>query len=131
MRALIAVIVLVLAGARVACAQDPSSAGQGYPAKPVRIIVPFTAGGPNDLVVRPVAPKLQELVGQPIVIDYRAGANGIIGSELVARSPPDGYTLLVISSSFTINPSTQAKLPFDPIRDFAAVSSLAAKLTPQ
>jgi tripartite-type tricarboxylate transporter receptor subunit TctC len=126
MRALLAVIVLVLAGGRVACAQDPStSSGQSYPSKPVRIIVPFTPGGPNDLVARPVAPKLQELMGQPIVIDYRAGANGIIGSELVAKSPPDGYTLLVISSSFTINPSTQAKLPFDPIRDFAAVSSLA------
>jgi hypothetical protein len=75
--------------------------------------------------VRPVSQKLYELLGQPFVVDYRAGANGIIGSDLVAKSAPDGYTLLVISSSFTINASTYAKLPFDPLRDFAAVSSLA------
>ena len=98
---------------------------QEYPAKPVRIIVPFPPGGPNDLVVRPLAPKLQELFGQPFIIDNRAGANGIIGTEAVAKSAPDGHTLLVISSSFSINPSTYAKLPFDPIRDFAPVSSLA------
>ena len=96
-----------------------------FPAKAVRIIVPFAPGGPNDLAVRPVAQKLHELLGQPFVIDYRAGANGIIGTELVAKSAPDGYTLLVISSSFTINASTYAKLPFDPIRDFAPVSSIA------
>ena len=98
---------------------------QEYPVKAVRIIVPFAPGGPNDLSVRPVAQKLYEFLGQPFVIDYRAGANGIIGSELVAKSPPDGYALLIISSSFTINASTYAKLPFDPLRDFAPVSSIA------
>jgi tripartite-type tricarboxylate transporter receptor subunit TctC len=98
---------------------------QDYPLKPVRVIVPFTPGGPNDLAVRPVAPKLQELLGQPFIVDYRAGANGIIGSELVAKSPPDGYALLVVSSSFAINASTYAKLPFDPLRDFAPVSPMA------
>ena len=98
---------------------------QDYPTKPVRIIVPFAPGGPNDLAVRPVAQKLYELLGQPFVIDYRAGANGIIGCELVAKSPPDGYSMVVISSSFSINSSTYAKLPFDPIRDFAPVGSLA------
>jgi len=97
---------------------------QSYPSKPVRIIVPFAPGGPNDSAVRPLAQKLQELLGQPFVVDYRAGANGIIGTEYVAKSPPDGYTLLVISSSFTINTATYAKLPFDPIRDFAVVSSI-------
>ncbi len=98
---------------------------QEYPVKPVRVIVPFAPGGPNDLAVRPVAPKLQELLGQPFVVDYRAGANGIIGSELVAKSPPDGYALLVISSSFAINASTYAKLPFDPLRDFAPAGPIA------
>src|SRR5690349_19067639 len=98
---------------------------QEYPTKPVRFVVPFPPGGPNDLVVRIIAPKLQELVGQPFIVDNRAGANGIIGSEQVAKSAPDGYTLLVISSSFTINPSTYAKLPFDPLRDFSVVTSLA------
>jgi tripartite-type tricarboxylate transporter receptor subunit TctC len=110
---------IALAAAQLAPAQE-------YPSKPVRIIVPFAPGGPNDLAVRPLAPKLQELLGQPFIIDYRAGANGIIGSEMVAKSPPDGYMLLVISSSFTINASTYAKLPFDPLRDFAPVSSIAA-----
>ena len=117
-RACFAVIVLLLAVGRLSSAQE-------YPAKAVRIIVPFAAGGPNDLSVRPVAQKLYEFLGQPFIIDYRTGANGIIGSELVARSAPDGYTLLVISSSFTINASTYAKLPFDPLRDFAPVSSIA------
>ena len=98
---------------------------QEYPLKAVRVIVPFAPGGPNDLAVRPVAQKLYELLGQPFVIDYRAGANGIIGCDLVAKSAPDGYTLVVVSSSFTINASTYAKLPFDPLRDFAPVGSLA------
>jgi tripartite-type tricarboxylate transporter receptor subunit TctC len=97
---------------------------QEYPAKPVRIIVPFPPGGPNDLVIRPVAPKLQEYLGQPFIVDNRAGANGIIGSEVVAKAPPDGYSLLVISSSFTINPSTYAKLPFDVLKDFVPISAL-------
>jgi tripartite-type tricarboxylate transporter receptor subunit TctC len=98
---------------------------QEFPTKAVRVIVPFAPGGPNDLAVRPVAQKLYEFLGQPFVIDYRAGANGIIGCELVAKAPPDGYTMVVISSSFSINSSTYAKLPFDPIRDFTPVGSLA------
>jgi tripartite-type tricarboxylate transporter receptor subunit TctC len=111
-------IAALLLGACVVHAQD-------YPTKPVRVIVPFPPGGPNDLVVRPVARKLQEMLGQPFVVDNRAGANGIIGTELVAKSPPDGHALLVISSSYTINPSTHAKLPFDPLKDLAPVTSLA------
>jgi tripartite-type tricarboxylate transporter receptor subunit TctC len=117
-RAILAAIAFLPAGSPFAHAQD-------YPTKAVRIIVPFAPGGPNDLAVRPVAQKLYELMGQPFVIDYRAGANGIIGCDLVAKSPPDGYTMAVISSSFTINASSYAKLPFDPVRDFAPVSSIA------
>lgn len=101
------------------------AAAQGYPAKPVRIIVPFTAGGPNDSVLRPLSQKLHELLGQPFVLDYRPGGNAIIGTDYVAKSSPDGYTLLIISSTFTINTATYAKLPFDAMRDFAAVSSIA------
>ena len=115
-RALCAALMLAL----VHCAQ-----AQDYPAKAVRIIVPFAPGGPNDLAVRPVAQKLFEFLGQPFVIDYRAGANGIIGCDLVAKSAPDGYTMVVISSSFSINSSTYAKLPFEPLRDFTPVGSLA------
>ena len=111
-------IMLALAGIRPVFAQE-------FPAKAVRIIVPFAPGGPNDLAARPVAQKLYEYLGQPFVIDYRAGANGIIGCDLVAKSTPDGYALAVISSSFSINASTYAKLPFDPVRDFAPAGSLA------
>lgn len=118
MRFLLKALLLLLAIGGYADAQE-------YPVKPVRVIVPFAPGGPNDLAIRPVAPKLQEMLGQPFVVDNRAGANGIIGSELVAKSPPDGYALLVVSSSFVINASTYAKLPFDPLRDFAPVSPIA------
>ncbi len=109
----------------VGVAVSMQSAAAEYPERPVRCIVPFAAGGPNDLAVRPLAQKLQEVLGQPFVVDYRAGANGVIGTDYVAKSPPDGYTLLVISSSFTINTAMAAKLPFDSLRDFAAVSSIA------
>ena len=95
-RTVIAAMVLLPAAAGIAYAQE-------YPAKAVRVIVPFAPGGPNDLAVRPVAQKLYEFLGQPFVIDYRAGANGIIGCDMVAKSPPDGYALVVISSSFTIS----------------------------
>lgn len=102
-----------------------AATAQDYPVKPVRTVVGFAPGGPADLVVRPVAQKLHEMLGQPFVIDYRAGANGVIGSEVVAKSAPDGYTLLATTSGFTMNPNTFAKLPFDTIKDFAPVSLTA------
>ena len=107
------------------CVAGGIASAQDYPVKPIRTIVGFAPGGPADLVVRPVAQKLYEILGQPVVIDYRAGANGVIGAELVAKSPPDGYTLLATTSGFTMNPNTFAKLPFDTIRDFAPVSLTA------
>ena len=99
---------------------------QDYPSKPVRVIVGFAPGGPADLVVRPMAQKLHEIYGQPMIIDYRAGANGVIATEIVAKSPPDGYTLLATTSGFSMNPVTFAKLPFDTLRDFAPVSLTAS-----
>ena len=101
------------------------AAAQDYPSKPVRIIIAFSAGGPNDAVMRPLAQRLQELLGQPFVIDYRPGANGVIGTDHVAKSPPDGYTLLAVSSSLPVNAATSAKQPYDLARDFAGVSSVA------
>ncbi len=98
---------------------------QSYPAKPVRVVVPFTPGGPNDAVLRPLTQKLHELLGQPFVFDYRPGGSAIIGTDYVAKAPPDGYTLLIISSTFTINTATFAKLPYDAVRDFAAISPIA------
>lgn len=98
---------------------------QEFPAKAVRVVVSFPAGGPNDLTARPIAQKLSEITGQPFVMDYRPGANGIIGTEAVAKAPPDGYTILIISSSYTINPSTYAKLPFDTLRDLVGIGPIA------
>jgi tripartite-type tricarboxylate transporter receptor subunit TctC len=103
-----------------------SAAAQEYPVKPVRVIIGFAPGGPADLVVRPVAQKLYEYFGQPMVIDYRAGANGVIAADVVAKSPPDGYTLLATTSGISMNPVTYAKLPFDTLKDLAPVSLTAS-----
>ncbi len=102
-----------------------SAWAQEFPVKPLRVIVGFAPGGPSDLVVRPVAQKLHEILGQPVVVDYRPGANMVIASELVAKSAPDGYTLLATTSAFTMNPVTHAKLPYDTQRDFAPISLTA------
>jgi tripartite-type tricarboxylate transporter receptor subunit TctC len=115
-------IATIMAVALCACA---AAGAQDYPAKPVRVIVGFAPGGPADLVVRPVAQKLHEFYGQPMVIDYRAGANGVIATEIVGKSAPDGYTLLATTSGFSMNPVTYAKLPFDTLKDFAPVTLTA------
>jgi tripartite-type tricarboxylate transporter receptor subunit TctC len=95
---------------------------QAYPSKAVRMIVPFPPGGGTDYTARLIGQKLSELWGQPVVIENRPGASTIIGSELVVKSPPDGYTLLMGSTNHTINPSLIAKLPYDTIRDFAPIT---------
>jgi tripartite-type tricarboxylate transporter receptor subunit TctC len=107
------------------CLWSPAIA-QPYPAKMVRVIVPFAAGGTPDVVGRLVAQQLSTQTGRSFVVENRAGADGVIGAQAVADAPPDGYTLLVTSSSFVINPSFHKTLPFDVIRDFAPVSNLAA-----
>src|SRR5688572_14509778 len=98
------------------------TAPAAYPEKPVRLVVPSVPGGGTDTTMRILAPKLGELLGQQIVIDNRGGAAGNIGAEAVARSAPDGYTLLAVVSSHTINPHLMAKVPFDIERDFAPIS---------
>jgi len=114
---------LALSGAAdLALAQVPSK----FPSRPVRIVVPYPAGGPIDILTRPLAQKMNEGMGHPVVVDNRAGANGIIGIENVAKSPADGYSIVVGSAgSFAINPNVYAKLPFDVVRDFAPVSLFA------
>jgi tripartite-type tricarboxylate transporter receptor subunit TctC len=101
---------------------QPTFAQQAYPLKPIRIISPFAAGGGNDAFLRTLAPKLTENLKQQIIIDTRAGANGIVGTELAARAAPDGYTLVLIPSNHTVNATLYAKLPYDSIRDFTPVS---------
>ncbi len=96
---------------------------QSYPTKPLRFVVPFAAGGGSDLVARTVAQKISEALGQSVIVDNRPGAAGTIGADLVAKSPPDGHTLLLGSNGpLAINPSLYAKLPYDAARDFAPVS---------
>ena len=99
---------------------------QSYPSKTIRIVVPFAPGGNVDINARAVAPGLTELLGQPVVVDNRAGAGGMIGSEIVAKSPPDGYTLLMASNSvYSVAPNVYAKPLYHPIRDFAAISGIS------
>src|SRR5262245_52476304 len=99
---------------------------QPYPSKPVRVIVPFAAGGTPDLVGRIISQQLAAQTGQTFVVDNRPGADGVVGAQTVAEAPPDGYTLLVTSSSFVVNPSFHKKMPFDVVRDFEPVSNIAA-----
>jgi tripartite-type tricarboxylate transporter receptor subunit TctC len=99
---------------------------QTYPSKPIRIVVGYSAGGGNDLIARIIAVKLQDKLGQPVVVDNKPGAQSIIAAELVAKSPPDGYTLLIAPSGpLTINPAVFSKLPYNPEKDFAPISMLA------
>jgi len=119
---------IVLATVIVLVAAGPwgQAYSQAYPAKPVRVIVPFPAGGGADIYARVVGRKLSENLGQSVVVDNRAGASGIIGCEVVARSTPDGYTLLMgTTGTHTTNPAVFAKLPYDPLRDFAPISLVA------
>ncbi|MHB8771859.1 MAG: Bug family tripartite tricarboxylate transporter substrate binding protein [Syntrophales bacterium] len=116
--ALAALLILVLVIAAPAPAQT-------YPEKPIRIIVAYTPGGGNDIAARLIAPKLSEALGQPVIVENRPGAGTNIGQELVARSAPDGYTLLLASPAVTINPSLYKNLPYNALRDMTGVSMFA------
>jgi tripartite-type tricarboxylate transporter receptor subunit TctC len=98
---------------------------QSYPAKPIRVIVPFAPGGANDITIRTLNIRLPALLGQSLIIDNRPGAGGNIGAELTAKSPPDGYTLLIANNSLIMNASLYRKLPYDPFRDFVPISMTA------
>lgn len=98
---------------------------QTYPVKPVRMIVPFAPGGNTDIIARIVAPEMSKALGQQIVIENRGGAGSMIGTDLAAKSAPDGYTLLMVSAAHVINPAMVKNLPFDPVRSFAAISKVA------
>jgi tripartite-type tricarboxylate transporter receptor subunit TctC len=102
------------------------SSAQTYPTRPVRLIVPFGAGGPTDVIARLVAQKLSERWGQQVYIENLPGAGGNTGVATVARAPADGYTILVVSTGFMVNPSMYAKVPYDPIKDFAPITLVAA-----
>jgi tripartite-type tricarboxylate transporter receptor subunit TctC len=114
---------LLLASAFAPAPARAQSGAGNYPNRPVRLIIPFPPGGSNDILGRILAARFSERFGQQMVTENRPGADGIIGSDLVAKSPPDGYTLLVISTSFAINPASN-RVPYDAVKDFAAVGML-------
>jgi tripartite-type tricarboxylate transporter receptor subunit TctC len=103
----------------------PASA-QTYPARPIRLIVPFAAAGPTDVIARIVAQKLSDAWGHQIYTENIPGAGGNTGIAMVAKAPPDGYTILVVSTGFIVNPSMYAKVPYDPIKDFSPITLVAA-----
>ncbi len=115
---------ILLAGTVLSCLAC-TAAAQGYPAKTVRMIVPFPPGGNTDIIARIVVPKMAEDLGQQIIIDNRGGAGSIIGTEIASKAPPDGYTLLMVSAAHVMNPSVTKKLPYDSIRDFTPISVVA------
>ena len=112
----------------IAAALAGSSAfanAQAYPTRPIRLVVPYPAGGGGDLLARPLAQSLTETLGQQVIVENRGGAGGNLGMELVAKSPPDGYTLVLgLTAQFAVNPSLYPKLPYDPAKDFAPVTLL-------
>jgi tripartite-type tricarboxylate transporter receptor subunit TctC len=110
----------------IALLASTASPAQKYPDRPVRVLVPFPAAGGTDILARMFLQKVSERLGANFVIDNRAGAGGTIGTEIVSKAPPDGYTILICSSSHTINPSVYKKLGYDPIRDFAPITMLAS-----
>ena len=114
----LSVVLLITAG---------GSNAQPYPTKSIRLIVPFAPGGSTDALARAVGQKLGDNFGQQIVVDNRTGANGNIGTEMAAKASPDGYTLLMaFDATMVINPSAYSKLPFDPVKDFAPITKVAA-----
>jgi tripartite-type tricarboxylate transporter receptor subunit TctC len=119
-----AALALVTASLAPASIQAAIAAGVDYPVKPIRVIVPYAAGGGTDTTARIIAQKLTGKWGQSVVVDNRPGAAGIVGSDIVAKATPDGYTLLVVAGAHAINPSLYAKLPYDTVKDFASAAFL-------
>lgn len=117
--AVVAALLLSYPGASVA------QSAAAYPTKPIRFVVPWAPGAGLDILARTIAPKMTEALGQQVIVDNRPGASSIIGTEMVARATPDGYTLILASNNHAINSALFAKVPFDPVKDFAAVGGVA------
>ena len=114
--------------AAAAALLSAAAGAQQYPVKPVRVVIPWPPGGSNDVVGRIVTQKLSETMGQQFIVDNRGGASGVIGAESVAKSPPDGYTLMIHSATHVSNPHLYGKVPYDTLKDFAAVAPLSVQI---
>ena len=126
MNKLIALAAALLASFTAAHAQVASKSAGAYPARPIRLIVPFAPGGSNDIMARLAGQKLSESLGTQVVVDNRAGGSGIIGTDIAAKAAPDGYTVLMMSLTFAVNPSLYSKLPYDTEKDLAPVTLVAS-----
>jgi tripartite-type tricarboxylate transporter receptor subunit TctC len=118
--------VLLMCGVVLGVGAHPAL-GQAYPTKPVRVVIPFGAGGSTDVLIRIVVSKLPELLGQQVVIDNRTGAGGMIGTEIVAKSTPDGYTIVGTGSPHTIFPNLYKSVPYDTLKDFTPIMQIASQ----
>jgi tripartite-type tricarboxylate transporter receptor subunit TctC len=118
----IRVVTLLIAAIVSAVAVAGNSAN--YPSRPVRVIVPFSPGGGSDILARLLGPGLSDRLGQPVVVDNRPAGSGIVGGDIVAKSTPDGYTLLLVQAAHAVTAQLHSKLPYDPIRDFAAITQV-------
>jgi tripartite-type tricarboxylate transporter receptor subunit TctC len=117
---------LIVLGALAGLAFASTAQAQGYPTKPIRIVLPYSAGGPADVMVRAISQKLGDSWGQPFIVDNKPGANEIIAADIVAKSPGDGYTFLVASDgAYSLNQNLYPKIPYDPVKDFVPVAKLA------
>ena len=116
---------LLCLAALLAPSQAVHAQAEAFPSKPVRMAIPFPPGGATDMIARTLSEKVQQIWGQPLVLEYKPGAGGIIAGEFVARSAPDGHTVGMVTTSFLINPSLRKSLPYDTLRDFAGVSTVA------
>ena len=119
-------ILAVLACTLAWAAPSTQAQTSSYPSKPIRVIVPFAAGSTTDIIARAITDKMGQSMGQPLVVDNRGGASGTIGQQAVATAAPDGYTIMIHSSSHTVSPSTFAKLPFDTVQDFAGITPISS-----
>ena len=118
--------IALIGSALVGISAQAQSTTEAFPNKPIRFVVPFPPGGGNDILARALAPKMSEILGQQVVVDNRAGAGGNIGADFVAKSTPDGYTIVIASNQVTMNPWIYSKLPFDIAKDFSPVAQIAS-----
>src|SRR5262245_39290082 len=126
MPATVRALAACIAAALISALSAADGLAQTYPTKPIRMLVPFAAGGPTDVIARLVAQKVSEAFGQQVVIENIPGGGGNTAAGMAARAAPDGYTILAVSTSFIVNPSMYSKVPFDPVKDFAPISLVAA-----
>ena len=119
-------LIALFGGSALVLATDATAVAQSFPTRPIRLIVPYPPGGGTDIVARVIGQRLQQSLGQPIVIDNRGGAGGTLGTAVAAKAAPDGYTLVLVPTSHVINPSIYAKLPYDTEKDFAPITMVAS-----